>query len=75
MNIGNPDERTISELAEVMIEVTGSNSGITYEELPPQDPKVRRPDISKAKSELGWNPEMGLLKRLTDSIPYFESQL
>jgi dTDP-glucose 4,6-dehydratase len=71
VNIGNPDERTINELAEVILEVTGSNSGITYEELPPQDPEVRRPDISKAKSELAWKPEIGLLEGLTDSIPYF----
>ena len=75
VNIGNPDERTINELAEVVIEVTGSDSGIIYEELPPQDPEVRRPDISKAKSELGWEPEIGLLEGLTDSISYFESQL
>jgi len=75
VNIGNPDERTINELAEVILEVTGSNSGITYEELPPQDPEVRRPDISKAKSELGWKPEIGLLEGLTDSTPYFETQL
>jgi dTDP-glucose 4,6-dehydratase len=45
VNIGNPDERTINELAEVVLEVTGSDSGITHEELPPQDPQVRRPDI------------------------------
>lgn len=75
VNIGNPDERTINELAEVVIQVTGSDSGIIYEELPPQDPEVRRPDISKAKSELGWEPEIGLLEGLTDSISYFESQL
>jgi len=75
VNIGNPDERTINELAEVVIQVTGSDSGITHEELPPQDPEVRRPDISKAKSELGWGPKIKLTKGLEDSIPYFESQL
>ena len=60
INIGNPDERTILELAELVIELTGSDSGITHEERPPQDPSVRRPDISKARSELGWAPEVSL---------------
>lgn len=75
VNIGNPDERTINELAEVIIQVTGSDSEITYEELPPQDPEVRRPDISKAKSELGWEPKVGLIEGLEDSISYFGSQV
>lgn len=75
VNIGNPDERTINELAEVVLEVVGSDSGITYEELPPQDPEVRRPDISKATSELGWKPEIPLREGLIDSIPYFKSQI
>lgn len=51
VNIGNSDERTINELDEVVLEVTGSESGITYEWLPPEDPQVRRSDISKARSE------------------------
>lgn len=75
VNIGNPDERTINELAEVVLDVVGSNSGITYEELPPQDPEVRRPDISKATSELGWKPEIPLREGLIDSIPYFKKQI
>lgn len=75
VNIGNPDERTINELAEVVLEVTGSESGITHGELPPQDPQVRRPDISKARSELGWEPDVGLEEGLKKSIEYFESQL
>jgi dTDP-glucose 4,6-dehydratase len=75
VNIGNPDERTINELAEVVLEVTESESGITYEALPPQDPQVRRPDISKARSELGWEPDVGLQEGLKESIEYFESQL
>jgi dTDP-glucose 4,6-dehydratase len=72
VNIGNPDERTINELAEVVLEVTGSESGITHGDLPPQDPQVRRPDISKARSELGWEPDVGLREGLQESIKYFK---
>jgi dTDP-glucose 4,6-dehydratase len=75
VNIGNPDERTINELADVVVEVTDSDSGITYEELPPQDPQVRRPDISKAHEELGWEPAVSLRDGLEQSLPYFEAQM
>lgn len=75
VNIGNPDERTINELAEDVLEVTRSESGITHEELPPQDPKVRRPDITKARAELGWEPDIKLRDGLKQSIKYFEAQL
>lgn len=74
-NIGNPDERTINELADVILDITGSGSGITHEELPPQDPQVRRPDISKAKLELGWEPSIGLREGLERSAEYFESAI
>lgn len=74
VNIGNPDERTINELAEVVLEVTGSESGITHEELPPQDPQVRRPDISKAKSEIRWEPSVGLREGLRQSVDYFDQR-
>jgi dTDP-glucose 4,6-dehydratase len=75
VNIGNPDERTINELAEVVLEVTGSDSGITYEELPPQDPQVRRPDISKARSELGWEPQVSLREGLKRSVEFFDAEI
>lgn len=75
VNIGNPDERTINELAEVVIEVTGSESGVTHEPLPPQDPQVRRPDISKAKSKVGWEPSVSLRDGLEATVEYFDSQL
>ncbi|SMP17961.1 UDP-glucuronate decarboxylase [Halobellus salinus] len=75
VNIGNPDERTINELAEVVLEVTGSDSGITYEALPPQDPQVRRPDISKARSELGWEPQVSLREGLERSVEFFEAEV
>jgi len=75
LNVGNPDERTIKELADIVIDITGSNSGITYEELPPQDPQVRRPNISKARSKLGWEPTVSLREGLRESIGYFQTQL
>jgi len=75
VNIGNPDERTILELAELIREVTGSSSRITHEDLPPQDPPIRRPDISRARSRLGWEPEIDLLDGLERSLPYFEAEV
>ena len=75
VNIGNPDEMTINELADTILELTGGKSGITYEPLPPQDPKVRRPDISKARAELGWEPTVSLETGLERSIDYFEAEL
>jgi len=60
VNIGNPDEMTLKELAEAVIKATGSSSKIVYEELPVDDPKTRRPDISKAKELLGWSPKVSL---------------
>jgi len=73
VNIGNPDERTIQELAEVIIDLTDSDSEITYEPLPPDDPQVRQPDISKATSELDWEPTVDLETGLEHSLEYFES--
>jgi len=75
VNIGNPDERTILELAELIIELTESDSGITYEPLPPQDPQVRRPDISKAKTTFDWRPSIELRDGLNRSIPYFDGRI
>ena len=75
VNIGNPDEWTINELAEIIVELTESESGITYEKLPPQDPEVRRPDISKVREELNWRPTIELEEGLQRSINYFQSVL
>jgi len=75
VNIGNPDERTINELAKVVIDITGSESGITRKSLPPQDPQVRRPDISKACSEMGWSPAISLRNGLHQSIKYFQTEI
>ena len=75
VNIGNPDERTINELPAVVLEVTSSESGIMHEELPPQDPQVRRPDISKAKAEIRWEPDVSLREGLEMSTEYFEQRV
>lgn len=75
VNLGNPDERTINALAALIIELTGSDSEITYEPLPPQDPTVRQPDVTKAKTELGWSPDVDLETGLRRSIEYFETRL
>ncbi|TKX44650.1 UDP-glucuronic acid decarboxylase family protein [Halorubrum sp. ARQ200] len=75
VNIGNPDERTINELAKFVLDITGSESGIVHEDLPPQDPQVRRPDISKAQQELDWSPRVPLDDGLEASIEYFNTQL
>ena len=68
VNIGNPDEFTLLELAETVIEVTGSRSEIVYEALPTDDPQVRQPDITRAKELLGWEPEVELRDGLQKTI-------
>jgi dTDP-glucose 4,6-dehydratase len=70
-NIGNPTEFTILECAQVVLEVTGSSSKIRHEPLPQDDPKQRRPDISKAKRLLGWEPVVDLRAGLRLSLDYF----
>jgi len=71
VNIGNPVEFTILECAKLVLAVTGSKSKIKYAPLPVDDPKQRRPDITKAKSLLGWEPKIGLEKGLKKSLGYF----
>jgi dTDP-glucose 4,6-dehydratase len=68
VNIGNPDEYTLLELAELVIEVTGSKSEIVFEALPTDDPKVRQPDITLAKEILGWEPIVDLREGLRRTI-------
>ena len=72
-NIGNPGEFTILECAKVVLEVTGSQSKICFEPLPQDDPKQRRPDISKAKRLFGWEPKIDLRTGLQMSLEYFRS--
>jgi dTDP-glucose 4,6-dehydratase len=71
VNIGNPNEFTILECAQEVLAVTGSNSGLRYEALPQDDPKQRRPDISKAKQLLRWEPTIDLKTGLKMSLEYF----
>ena len=72
MNLGNPGEFTMIELAEAVLELTGSTSKLVHHPLPQDDPKQRRPDISQAKSVLGWEPTVALKEGLTHTIAYFE---
>jgi dTDP-glucose 4,6-dehydratase len=71
MNIGNPDEYTVRQLAEVILEITGSSSPLTVEPLPTDDPKVRRPDITRARKLLGWEPQVPLREGITRTVEYF----
>lgn len=75
VNIGNPGEFTIKQLADKVISMTGSHSKIEYKPLPSDDPVKRRPDISLAQSELGWNPTVNLEQGLAKTIAYFEDYL
>ena len=75
INIGNPNEFTILELAEQVIELTGSSSKISHLPLPQDDPKQRQPDISLAKAELDWRPKTELREGLASTISYFEQEL
>jgi dTDP-glucose 4,6-dehydratase len=68
VNVGNPDEFTLLELAEVVVEVTGSRSEIIFEALPTDDPQVRQPDIALAREILGWEPEVSLREGLRRTI-------
>jgi dTDP-glucose 4,6-dehydratase len=68
VNVGNPDEHTLLELAQVVLEVTGSDSEIVFEALPTDDPQVRQPDISLARDILGWEPEVRLREGLRRTI-------
>jgi dTDP-glucose 4,6-dehydratase len=75
VNIGNPNEFTILECAQMVLKVTGSKSQICYEPLPQDDPKQRRPDITKARQLLGWEPTINLETGLRKSLDYFQKAL
>ncbi|MGD8870514.1 MAG: SDR family oxidoreductase [Gemmatimonadota bacterium] len=74
-NIGNPNEFTIRELAEVVLEETGSGSELEALPLPADDPKVRRPDITIARDVLGWEPKIELREGIQRTLPYFREEL
>ena len=75
LNMGNPGEFTIQSLAEQVIELTGSRSVIVHEALPADDPKQRRPDITRTTEQLGWKPSVPLREGLKKTIAYFEAML
>jgi len=74
-NIGNPNEFTVAQLAHIVLEVTGSRSPIEYRELPEDDPKVRKPDISRARAMLGWEPRIELREGVARTVAYFKEAL
>jgi nucleoside-diphosphate-sugar epimerase len=74
-NIGNPYEMTVKELAETILKLTNSKSEIIYKPLPNDDPQQRRPDISKAKEKLNWEPKVGLETGLNTTIEWIKKEL
>ncbi|MCU0643901.1 MAG: SDR family oxidoreductase [bacterium] len=74
VNIGNPREMTIKEMAEAVLKVTGSKSKLIYKDLPVDDPKVRQPNIKRAKKLLGWEPKVGLEEGLIKTVEWFKTQ-
>ncbi len=75
VNIGNPEEMQIVDLAKLLLNITGSKSRIDFLPLPVDDPKLRRPDITRAKKLLGWEPQMPLREGLLKTIDYFKNKL
>jgi len=75
VNIGNPHEVTIEEIAQIIIKLLGSRSKVVYRPLPVDDPKQRKPDITRARSLLGWEPTVGLEAGLLSTVDYFRQKL
>jgi UDP-glucuronate decarboxylase len=75
INLGNPEEISMLELARKVIARTGSSSTIVFEPLPVDDPMQRRPDISKARALLGWKPKVSLDEGIDRVVPYFKAKL
>ena len=75
INVGNPREMTIKEIAETIIRMTGSKSKLAYRPLPKDDPKQRKPDITLARTLLGWEPKVALEKGLVTTLEYFKSKV
>ena len=75
VNIGNPHEMTIEEIATKIIDLTGSKSRLVYRPLPEDDPKVRQPDITRARTLLGWSPKVGLDEGLRKTLAYFKTKV
>jgi len=75
VNLGNPGEFTIRQLAEAVMKICGSSAGFTYQPLPQDDPKQRRPDITRAQTWLGWNPTIALQQGLEKTVANFKSRM
>ncbi|MEO8484280.1 MAG: UDP-glucuronic acid decarboxylase family protein [Acidobacteriota bacterium] len=75
VNIGNPHEMSIEEMAHLIIKMTGSKSKVVFKPLPTDDPKVRQPDITRARTLLGWEPTVPLEQGLTSTIDYFKKKM
>ena len=75
VNIGNPREMTIEQIARAIIDISGSKSKIVYRPLPEDDPKVRKPDITRARTLLGWEPKVSLEEGLVKTLAYFKTKV
>jgi len=75
VNIGNPQEMTIADMARLIIRLTGSRSRLVHKPLPTDDPKVRQPDITRARTLLGWSPKVALDEGLRETIQYFKTKM
>ena len=75
VNLGNPGEFTIRQLAEMVIDMTGSSSKLAFEPLPPDDPMQRQPDITLAQDKLNWQPKIPVQEGLKPTIAYFDALL
>ncbi len=75
VNIGNPDEMTVLDFAKLIASAVGGGRGIVFRDLPVDDPRIRRPDITKARSELGWEPLIPLSDGLAKTVEYFRGKL
>jgi dTDP-glucose 4,6-dehydratase len=75
VNIGNPNEITIEDFAKEVIKLTGSKSKLVYQELPVDDPKVRQPDITRARNILGWEPKVDRSEGLKITLEYFKKEV
>lgn len=74
INLGNPEERTVLELARIILRMTGSTSGIEFHPLPVDDPTRRRPDITRAREELGWEPEISMHEGIRRTVDWFRAR-
>ena len=75
VNIGNPHEMTIEAIAQEIVRLTGSKSTLVYRPLPEDDPKVRQPDITRARTLLGWEPKVSLEEGLKQTLSYFREKI